>query len=210
MRKFPPNVFFRVLLSKRLPQCSLPNANFKIQPQYNKCWTFVPLLCIQNIQYFITLPFSISNSLLYLWPHFIRKTGGHCLGNFGGVKFLIIFSVISLLFCHSTRRFLSFCPLFFSFLCCPCWSSRGFFERIILALSSFPSRCSFKMWVISLHVLFAIYSNTHICSYLFNISPEFAFRITAFEIPSCSTRFMEILVPQWIRAVCARHMDILA
>jgi len=50
----------------------------------------------------------------------------------------------------------------------------------------------------------------HICSYLFNISPEFAFRVTAFEIPSFGTRFMEILVSQGIRAVCARHMAILA
>jgi len=46
---------------------------------------------------------------------------------------------------------------------------RGSLNVSFLALSSFPSRCSFKMWVISLHVPFAIYSNTHTCNYLFNI-----------------------------------------
>jgi hypothetical protein len=51
---------------------------------------------------------------------------------------------------------------------------------------------------------------THICSYLFNISSEFASRITEFEIPAVRTRFMEILVPPGIRSVCARHMDVLA
>jgi hypothetical protein len=61
-----------------------------------------------------------------------------------------------------------------------------------------------------LHGLFAVYSNTHIFSYPFNISPEFAFRITAFEIPSFRTRFMEILVPQGIRSVCSRPVDVLA